>query len=129
MNSMLLVNFSAHRNMDLDKVLDDIDTFFRVTSKCLYVQLSTAEALLCPNLGLHLFHIRLYHPVNDQPPAICFIVMHIEPIAIARHIFYIFNLLKLFSYRMNHSIHILMSRWNNSLTMLLTMMRTSSTDI
>ncbi len=41
-----------HRNMDLDKVLDDIDTFFRVTSKCLYVQLSTAEALLCPNLGV-----------------------------------------------------------------------------
>ncbi len=41
-----------HRNMDLDKVLADIDTFFSITSRCLYVQLSTAEALLCPNLEI-----------------------------------------------------------------------------
>lgn len=41
-----------HRNMDLDKILTDIDTFFSVIGRCLYVQLSTAEALLCPNLGV-----------------------------------------------------------------------------
>lgn len=41
-----------HRNMDVRKILEDIDTFFSVTSRCLYVQLSTAEVLLCPNLGI-----------------------------------------------------------------------------
>ncbi|GFI26530.1 hypothetical protein IMSAGC012_01651 [Lachnospiraceae bacterium] len=41
-----------NRNMDVTQILRDIDTFFSVTGRCLYVQLSTAEAVLCVNLGI-----------------------------------------------------------------------------
>lgn len=40
------------REMDVNQVLKDIDTFFSITSRCLYVQLSTAEAVLCSNLDV-----------------------------------------------------------------------------
>ena len=41
-----------NRNMDVEQVLRDIDIFFGVTGRCLYVQLSTAEAVLCTNLSV-----------------------------------------------------------------------------
>lgn len=40
------------KEMDVEQVLQDIDTFFSVTSRCLYVQLTTAEAVLCSNLDI-----------------------------------------------------------------------------
>ena len=41
-----------HKNTDIDKVLEDIDIFFSVVGRCLYVQLTSAEAVLYPQLDL-----------------------------------------------------------------------------
>ena len=40
------------REMDVNQIMEDIDAFFSVASRCLYVYLSTGEAVLCSNLAI-----------------------------------------------------------------------------
>lgn len=41
-----------HRHLEVEQVIRDIDTFFSVVGRCLRVQLTSGEVLLCPNLNL-----------------------------------------------------------------------------